>query len=252
MTARAPAGDPEAVAALRLRLAAANRILYHRSVVDGFGHISVRYPLRGDRFLISTTKAPALVEASDIIEVDLDGVPTQAGTTSYLERFIHCEIYRARSDVGAIVHSHNKGAVLLSVLGQPLRPLMHTAAFLGPAGSSMFDSDEEPHAEDLLIRDSYLGHRLALKLKGASCVLMRGHGMTTVGVGIEEVVYRAIYAQANAELQSVALQIGTPKYLSEPECLAAEASARATFSRCWELWNRELLAHDGNFNIQET
>ena len=39
-------------------LAAANRILFHQGVVDGFGHISARHPERADRFLLARNMAP--------------------------------------------------------------------------------------------------------------------------------------------------------------------------------------------------
>ena len=54
-------------------LALANHILVNEGVLDGFGHISVRHPNNPERFFIARSMAPALVEAQDIVEVDLDG-----------------------------------------------------------------------------------------------------------------------------------------------------------------------------------
>src|SRR5262245_41599910 len=86
----------------------ANHILYQQSVVDGVGHVSSRHPENPERFLIARSMAPALVTAADIVELDLDGNPVKPNTPgSYLERFIHSEIYRARPDVIAVVHSHS-------------------------------------------------------------------------------------------------------------------------------------------------
>ena len=81
-------------------LVAANRILAMENVLDAMGHVSVRHPSRPDRFLLARSMPPELVTAADILELDLDGNPVDAsGRTSYLERFIHSEIYRARPDV---------------------------------------------------------------------------------------------------------------------------------------------------------
>jgi ribulose-5-phosphate 4-epimerase/fuculose-1-phosphate aldolase len=89
-------------------LVAANRILYHQGIVDGYGHVSVRHPARPDRFLISQAKAPGRVTADDIMEFDLDGnAVDRRGRPIYQERFIHSEIYLARADVNAVVHSHS-------------------------------------------------------------------------------------------------------------------------------------------------
>ena len=98
-------------------LVAANHILFDQGVVDGFGHVSVRHPTESDRFLLARSIAPALVTAADIMEFDLDGNPLDAGGRAvYLERFIHSEIYRARPDAGAVVHSHSPAVVPFSVV----------------------------------------------------------------------------------------------------------------------------------------
>src|ERR1700733_10286712 len=88
-------------------LVSANHILYNRGIVDGLGHVSARSSLNGDRFLIARSMAPALVKNDDILTVDLNGRVCDDARSSYLERFIHSEIYRARPDVMAIVHSHS-------------------------------------------------------------------------------------------------------------------------------------------------
>ena len=76
-------------------LVVANRILYAEGVVDGFGHISARHPEHANRFLLARSMAPALVEAGDIMEFDLDGNAAGGDTRRpYLERFIHGAIYR--------------------------------------------------------------------------------------------------------------------------------------------------------------
>src|SRR5271163_541925 len=105
----------EKVAGVIDELVAANHILFDQGVVDGFGHVSVRHPATSDRFLLARSIAPALVTAADIMEFGLDGDPLDArGRAVYLERFIHSEIYRARPDAGAVVHSHSPAVVPFS------------------------------------------------------------------------------------------------------------------------------------------
>ena len=119
--------------ALIEKLALANRILYDQGVVDGFGHVSVRHDRVGRRISCSrATWRPGLVTPADILTFDLDGDALDAaGRRVYLERFIHGEIYRARPDVQAIVHSHSPSVIPFAATRTPLRPLYHMSGFLG-------------------------------------------------------------------------------------------------------------------------
>src|SRR5262249_52864087 len=109
-TAPAPAGRVDA--ALLDDLVAANRILVDQGVVDGYGHVSVRHPTDPKHYLMSRSIAPELVTAADIMEYDLDSNAIDAhGRTSYLERFIHGEIYRTRPDVKAVAHNHSPSVI---------------------------------------------------------------------------------------------------------------------------------------------
>ncbi len=120
-------------------LVAANRILVDQGVLDGYGHVSVRRPADPQRYLMSRSIAPELVTATDVMEYDLDSNPVDArGRATYLERFIHGEVYRARPDVKAIVHDHSPSVIPFGVSTVPLRPLYHMSAFLG-GGVPVFD-----------------------------------------------------------------------------------------------------------------
>ena len=77
-------------AALIEDVVAANRILAALAIVDGYGHVSARHDTDPNRYLIARSVAPELVTANDILELDLDSVPVDAGKPRmYLERFIH-------------------------------------------------------------------------------------------------------------------------------------------------------------------
>ena len=70
------------------------------SVLDAFGHVSVRSRTNPNRFYISRYVAPGIVTAADIIQNDLDSKPvTGERNDQYQERFLHGEIYKARPDV---------------------------------------------------------------------------------------------------------------------------------------------------------
>ena len=144
-----------------------------------------------------------------------------------------------RQDVVAVVHSHSPGVIPFGVTGNRLRPVYHMAGFLG-SGSALFDIRDGAGHTDMLIRNPELGRALATSLSTRTCVLMRGHGSTTVGASIEQVVYRAIYAENNAKLQSQAMAFGDVNYLSEQEADLAAAANDTQIGRSWDLWLRRV------------
>jgi ribulose-5-phosphate 4-epimerase/fuculose-1-phosphate aldolase len=222
------------------KLVVANRILYQQGVVDGFGHVSVRHDKSLGLFLLARNMAPGLVRREDIITFDLDGAAVNAeGRRVYLERFIHGEIYRARPDVRAIVHSHSPSVIPFGVTAQTLRPVFHMSGFLGE-GAGLFEIREVAGDTDMLISDRRLGKALAASLGARSTVLMRGHGSTVVGGSIEQAVYRAIYAEVNAKLQLQAVTLGEVTYLNEREAAKAAAINDTQLGRTWELWLRQV------------
>lgn len=232
--------DPALLEKLVEQLAVANRILYEQSIVDGFGHISVRHPASPGHFLLSCNRAPGLVTPDDILTYDLNGdLAVASDKRSYLERFIHSEIYKARPDVGSIVHSHSQSVIPFGVTGQRLRPVFHMSGFLG-SGSALFEIRDAGGNTDMLIRDSGLGRALAQSLGRQNCVLMRGHGSTTVAPTIELAVYRAIYAEANAKLQLQAAALGPINFLNEEEAALAAATTEGQVLRAWDLWRGRI------------
>ena len=223
-------------------LVAASRILAQHEVVDAYGHVSARSDRRPDRFLISRSLAPALMTAADVMELDADSEPLPGDKRKgFLERYIHGEIYRARPEVMAIVHSHSASVIPFGVTRARLRPIYHMGAFLW-SGTPVFDIRKTREENDLLVRDRPLGKALAGSLGSCNCVLMRGHGMTVVGDGVPEAVYRAIYTEMNARLQLQASALEGPiEFLSDEEGRRSTAANRGTLERPWELWKKRAL-----------
>jgi HCOMODA/2-hydroxy-3-carboxy-muconic semialdehyde decarboxylase len=205
-------------------------------VVDAFGHVSIRRPTNPNRYLMSRAIAPAQVTADDIMEFDLDSNPVdQRGRGMFIERFIHGEIYKARPDVNAVVHSHSPAVIPFGVTQVPMRPVMHTGSFLY-VGVPVWEIREAGGATDMLVRNGTLGKSLAEALGDKPVVLMRGHGDVVVGPTVQRAVIRAVYTEVNARLQTIALGLGGPvKYISDQEG-ALRDKASGDESRAWDLW----------------
>ena len=223
-------------------LVAAGRILVDQGVLDGFGHVSVRHPKDPTRFLMSRSLAPALVTADDIIEHDLDGNGVDLkGRTLFLERFIHAEVYRARPDVKAVVHSHSPSIIPFTTTQVPLRAIYHNSAFLA-AGAPVFELRKNFGMTDMLVRNSEIAKALAATLGDKNVALIRGHGNVVVGPTIPIAVFRAVYTEVNARLQIQAATLGGPITFLEPEeGLKADKVNEVIHLRPWELWKRKAL-----------
>jgi ribulose-5-phosphate 4-epimerase/fuculose-1-phosphate aldolase len=233
---------PSASRALLDDLVAASRILAQHGVLDAYGHVSARSDRRPERFIMSRSLAPALVRHADLMELDAESEPLPGDKRKgFLERYIHGEIYRARPEVMAVVHSHSPSVIPFGVTRTKLRPVYHMGSFLW-SGTPVFDIRKEKEDNDLLIRDRPLGKALAHSLGSCTCVLMRGHGMTVVGDSVQEAVFRAIYTEMNARLQLQAESLEGPiAFLSDEEGRRSTASNRGTLERPWELWKKQAL-----------
>jgi len=240
MTTPTSAGTPDPK--LVEDLVAANRILVDQGVLDGYGHVSVRHDRAPDRYLMSRSLAPELVTAADIMEYDLDSNAVDPhGRTSYLERFIHGEIYRVRPDVKAVVHHHSPSVIPFGVTTSRLRPIYHMASFLVD-DVPVFEIRQAAGMTDMLVRDGALGRALAQSLGTKPTALMRGHGAVVVGPTIVHAVARSVYMEMNAKLQAQAMALGPVTYLEPEEARKADATISGTYGRPWELWKRKALS----------
>jgi HCOMODA/2-hydroxy-3-carboxy-muconic semialdehyde decarboxylase len=224
-------------------LAAASRILAAQGVVDGFGHVSMRHPSSPDRYLMARSIAPARVTPEDIIEYDLESNALNAnGRASFLERFIHGEIYKARPDINSVVHSHSPSVVPFGLVGVPMQAMFHSAAFIA-AGVPVFDIRKKFGATDMLVSDAAKGVALAEAMGGKDITLMRAHGSVACGPTLQTAVFRAVYTEVNARIQHWTLALGgdrAPAVLDQEEGRLADVINRTAGMRAWDLWRSQV------------
>jgi len=218
-------------------LVAASRILAKHGVLDAWGHVSMRHPKNPERYLISRARAPALVAAEDIVELDLNSDPVdQSGRRLFLERYIHGEAYKARPDVNAVVHSHSPTIVPFSVTEEPLRAISSVASFLA-CGCPVFEIRDVGLTKGLLVSTGKQGAALAKVLGDKPVALLRGHGNIVVASDIPRVVHRALYTEVNAQQLVTALSFRRPiKYIEMDEMLDPQRLGDS-----WDVWKHEAM-----------
>lgn len=205
-------------------LISANHILHFHSVLDAYGHISVRHPTDVSTYLMSGDMAPATVSSvNELVQYRVnDSVAITPGAPrGYIERYIHGAMYDRFPNVTSVIHSHSEDILPYAIAGVPLRAVYHTAGFVGYDPVPVYDIEDSYNAtqhHDMLISTPKLGADLAAIFVSpenmsaspptvspdVELALMRKHGFVTFGDNIHEAVYKAVFAQSNAKVQTTA------------------------------------------------
>ena len=226
----------------RRELALGNRMVANEGVLDAFGHVSMRHLDNPNRYFLSRSRAPELVEPNDFIEYDLDSQPVkEPGATQYSERVIHGEIYKARPDVMAVCHHHSPAFMPLLTTGTDYVPIFHLGA-VGGSKPPFWDQYDEFGDTDMLVKKPAEGASLARALGKHDMVLMKRHGVTAVGTSVKMCVFRSIFSSRNAEYQVRGMGLGKidPLRPGEIELAGKIANSTTGLDRAWEYWLQRL------------
>jgi L-fuculose-phosphate aldolase len=224
----------ESGVAVKGQLAEAIRMLARAEIIDHSGHGSARRD--AESFYINSGAAVrGTLTAEDIVAVSLDGALVEGTARQPLEYHIHSEIYRARSDVQAIMHTHPRWSTLLTMTGVKYQPVFGQGALLGEV--PILDSP-------LSINNQPMGERLAATLGNGVAALLKSHGAVIVGASLVECFALAAYMEENAQRQYMALQIGVPYAFSAEEQQACRKNlwSEALFKKAWEHYRSKLAA----------
>lgn len=180
-------------------------MMEHARIIDFNGHFSARIP-GTDRMLINSGKSVrCALGVDDIVTIDLAGNLLEGDAVPPMEFHIHAEIYRRRPDVQAVVHTHPVWSTLLSMVGQPVLPVIMQAAVLG---------EIRQFSKTASINNQQLGQELAAALEDQRVIMLKSHGAVVAAEGILEAFVLGVYLEETAHRQYLASQIGTPSVLS--------------------------------------
>jgi ribulose-5-phosphate 4-epimerase/fuculose-1-phosphate aldolase len=222
-------------------LVLAYKILINEGVLDSFGHISIRSAADPSHFFLPRAMPPSLVEAGDVLEfkVETSQPLDPRGRRVNGERYLHGEIFKARPDVMAIVHSHSQAVIPFSLTNVPLRPVVVQAGFM-PLRVPNFESrDSRGNGRGMQITDPARGAALAKTLGDSPLALLRGHGNVVVGSSVKQATVFAVYTDINARMQAQGMQIDRNiVVMDEPELFGP---SEFDINRPWENFRQKLL-----------
>lgn len=181
------------------KLIAAGRVLEAADQGDlTRGHVSIRVPDDATHFYMKPhSYGLDEITLDNIVVCNLEGEKVSGGGRKHSEVYIHSEIYKSRSDVSSVIHTHPTYAVAFSATGKTLLPISQP---------SVAFADGLPYFTDTidLIRSRDMGIGVARALGAHKAVLMRNHGVAVVGGSVEESTVLAILLDNACQIQLLA------------------------------------------------
>jgi ribulose-5-phosphate 4-epimerase/fuculose-1-phosphate aldolase len=191
-------GKSEAEWQARCDLAALYRIVDHLGWTDLLDtHMSVRVPGEANCFLINHYEEMFdEITASSLIKMDIDGkVYGKQGRFNAAGFTIHSGVYKARPDVNCVMHTHTRAGTGISVLKKGLRPISQDALAV---------LDELVYHEYGMPTSQEECDALGVSCQHGSCVVLRNHGLLSVGATIPAALRRLYMMERACEVEIIA------------------------------------------------
>ncbi len=188
------------------RLAAAFRIFSRLGYDEGIaGHISARDPELVDHFWVNPfARWFGHLRACDLVLVDERGNVVEGEARVNTAAFvIHSQVHAARPDCVAAAHAHSMHGKAWSALGRRLEPLTQD-------GCVFYDDHGLYDDYRGVVRETDEGKRIAHALGDAKAVILRNHGLLTVGHTVDEAAWWFITMDRSCQAQLLAEAAGTP------------------------------------------
>lgn len=183
------------------------------------GHVSARVP--GEDKILIKARGPGesglrFVSADDIITVDFAGkkIDGPEELESPQEVFIHTWLYRTRPEINCVVHVHPATVVLFTICNKPLLPIFGA---YDPSSLRLIVEGISSYHRSITVSNEKLGKEFAAAMGSKEACLMRGHGITTAGTGVEDATLTAIKLNEIAEMNYRASLLGTPEPISNED-----------------------------------
>lgn len=200
---------------LRTQVAACTRLLNMEGILHYSGHISVRVPGTDTLYIQTRNESRADVTPESILLVDLDGKVLEGDGKPPSELVIHTEIYRARPDIGSIIHNHMEIATAFTLAKNVKLQVVSFAAARWASGIPvMRDAGHFKTKEH--------GISLAKALGNANALLLRAHGLVLTSESAPAMLCDTIHFQDNARAQKEAMQLGEIDPLTPAEIARVE------------------------------
>ena len=215
---------------LKRRLVEGIQVITGEGVLSGSGHLSARIP-GTETFLINPRFAGVLAGLKDICTVNFAGKRIAGEGPIPSESPIHAAVYKARPDVGSVIHCHARYSILVGLLETGLVPFNREARIFAD-GVPIFH-------ESRGINDFALAERVVDNLGSHFATFLRGHGVVVAGPGIEGACISAIQLERACQDQLLMMSITTVK----PMTASGRGRNNARLENPYRAWPFLLYKH---------
>jgi len=161
----------------------------------GDGHVSARDPERPDCFWLARYGVPfRVMTTDDLVLVRPDGTIEGGGHINIAAYHIHAPLHEARPDVVSAAHCHTP-------YGTPFSAMVTKLAAISQEACAFYDDHEIFDDEEVSIASLDGGKRIAASLGGSRGVILRNHGLLTVGSTVDSAVGFFLLMERCAEVQ---------------------------------------------------
>jgi L-fuculose-phosphate aldolase len=162
--------------------------------------------------------------ADDYVGMDMESGQVVDGkgrpTSEYL---VHMACYRKRPDIGAVVHTHPRYTVALSSSGHDIQAMF--------PDFHIYTHSKIPHIDYITVNTRELADAVEAVVGDATVIVLRNHGAVAVGGHLKEAYYRMASLEEGAQVQLLAMQAGTPRFLTPEECKELDDLATEKYRR---------------------
>jgi ribulose-5-phosphate 4-epimerase/fuculose-1-phosphate aldolase len=182
------------------------------------GHVSLR--LGDSDAMLIKGKGPGEVglrytRERDIIAVDFDANKMEGADDLQPpgESYLHLWLYRQRPEIRSVIHVHPEHAVLLTICDKEILPIY--GAF--GSGARLALQGVPTYQRSITIHNDALGEDFARFMGARDAALMRGHGVSVVGSGVEDATVRVMALNELVTMTYKAYLLGTPRAISDED-----------------------------------
>ena len=201
-----------------------------------WGHVSVRDDDGRGAWMKPAGLGFEEVRADHVLLVSSDGEVVEGEGRRHSEYPIHTEIFAARADVRAVVHTHGAHTVAFAALGVPLRPVSHEATLFVPPDVARFTQTGD------LILTPALGRAVASTHGDRNAVILVNHGLVTAAADVGTAVMTALILERACRTQLLAMAAGELRHWSGDE------EARSKREHCY---NTDLIKSAWDYLVRK-